>query len=109
MSLQDDVRRTDDVPIVPVEHPEWKDAHVRPMSAWAFGEYLKKTDAYRETDDDPPIDETLHIMAFVTAHCLCDKAGVRVFSDDEVEHVELRAGGHDGVVGLFRAVAGGVP
>lgn len=87
MSLQEDVRRTDDVPIEPVEHPEWKDAHVRPMSVKALGEFRKMA-APDDADDEQPLEVTLHLMAFLVTHCLCDKSGERVFDDDEVGWVE---------------------
>jgi hypothetical protein len=87
MTLAEDARRTDDVPIVPVEHPEWKGAHVRPMSVKALGEF-KKMAAPDDADDAQPFEMTMHLMAFLVAHCLCDDEGVRVFRDDEVDWVE---------------------
>ena len=87
MSLQEDVRRTNDVPIEAVEHPEWSGAYVRPMSAKALGEFYEMA-APDDADDEQKLDLTLHIMAFLTAHCLCDEGGVRPFADDEVGWVE---------------------
>jgi len=87
MTLSEDVRRTDDVPIDPVDHPQWKGAHVRPMSAKALGQFLKMTK--RDDDEDElSTEENLHAAAFMTTHCLCDELGVRVFTDAEVDWVE---------------------
>lgn len=88
MSLHEDVRRTDDVPIAAVEHPKWKDAHVRPMSAKALGQFQKMAAPEDGVQDDLPFAMTMHLTAFLAAHCLCDKDGVRVWKDDEVEWVE---------------------
>ena len=87
MGLHEDVRRTDDVPIEPVDHPEWKSAHVRPMSVLPLGEF-KKLAAPDDADDDKPFELGLHLMAFLATHCLCDDKGARVFTDDEVGWVE---------------------
>jgi len=87
MGLQEQVRRTNDVPIEPVEHPQWEGAHVRPMSARALGEFQKMA-APEGEDDERPFELALHIMAFLVTHCLCDDQGVRVFGDDEVDWVE---------------------
>lgn len=87
MELREDVRRTNDVPIEPVEHPQWKGAHVRPMGAKALGQF-KTMAAPDDSEDGRPFEVTLHIMAFLVAHSLCDKDGVRAFDDDEVDWVE---------------------
>jgi hypothetical protein len=87
MSLQEDVRRTNDVPIEPVEHPEWKGAHVRPMGCKALGEFRKMA-VPDDVGDEQPFELTLHLLAFLTAHCLCDANGVRAFGDDEVAWLE---------------------
>ena len=87
MTIAEDARRTNDVPIRPVEHPEWKGAHVRPMSAKALGQFRKMA-APDDAPDEQPFEETLYLLAFLTTQCLCDDKGIRVFGDDEVDLVE---------------------
>jgi len=87
MTLAEEVRRTNDVPIVHVSHVQWPSAYVRPMSVKALGEF-RKLAAPEDTPDDVTFEMTLHLMAFLTAHCLCDNEGARVFGNEDIGWIE---------------------
>lgn len=84
MGLRDEILAANDLPLEPVECPEWTASklYVKAMSGKQRAKVENLINSRKS--DDRSLKDSTGLRELITCYCLCDESGARVFQDSDV-------------------------